>query len=145
MDNEEHKTQEISIQASNEERSIYVENPDLFDILEQELSRGKRVKPKPTPTPAKVTPIEPVKQQVKINVREEEDPLEDLPKTKTIRVTTPYGVVEEIDMEFDEISKGPTMPLMMSLAASEKTQEETKEVKKKSKDLKKEPKKDEWR
>jgi len=134
----------MGIQASEGERSIYVENPDLFDILEQELNRGKRVKPKPTPTPAKLSSIEPVKEQEKIKVKEV-DPLEDLPKTKTIKVTTPYGVVEEIDMEFDKISKGPTMPLLMSLAASEKTQEETKEPKKRIKDSKKEPKRDEWR
>ena len=48
-------------------------------------------------------------------------------------------------MEFDEISKGPTMPLMIFSTTSVQTQEETKEVNKKSKDFKKEPKKDEWR
>lgn len=146
MDAEEHKSQEIGTQASNYERNIYVENPGILDILEQELNRGKRVQPKPTPTPAKVTPKEPVKQQVKTRGKKEQDvPLEDLPKNKKIKITTPYGVVEEIEMEFDDISKGPTMPLMISSTTSVQTQEETKEVNKKSKDSKKEPKKDEWR
>jgi hypothetical protein len=48
-------------------------------------------------------------------------------------------------MEFNEISKGPTAPLMLHSTITAKSPEESKEVKKKSKDSKKEPKKDEWR
>ena len=48
-------------------------------------------------------------------------------------------------MEFNEISKGPTAPLILHNKIVVKSPEETKEVKKKTKDSKKEPKKDEWR